>query len=176
MAKTPIVRSVMKKASRTFRVDDEMADCMSRLARSAFAAMPVIDADGFVVGLLTEKDVLRTIIDWAYEQRAGGPVGNYMSTLEVIVTSDMDLLTAARAFLEVNFSCLPVMDGDRLVGRLTRHDTLKGIEKWATEINKERASRLTQTSGHERPSAMGEIQKVASSHTREQMSQIFRKH
>ena len=55
------------------------------------------------------------------------------------MTPDMDLLTAARAFLEVNFSCLPVMDGDSLVGRVTRHETLKGIEKWATEINKERA-------------------------------------
>lgn len=176
MAKTPIVRNVMKKATRTFKVNDDMADCMSKLARSSFAAIPVVDEDGLVVGLLSEKDVMRTIIDWAYDQRAGGPVGNYMSSLEVIVTPDMDLLTAARAFLEVNFSCLPVMDGERLVGRLTRHDTLKGIEKWATEINKERASRLTQTSPHERPSAMGEIQKVAASHTREQLSQIFRKH
>lgn len=176
MAKTPIVRHVMKKAARTFGIDDDMADSMSKLARLSFAAIPVMDADGYVVGMLTEKDVLRTIIDWAYDQRAGGPVGNYMSPLEVIVTPDMDLLTAARAFLECNFSCLPVMDQDRLVGRLTRHDCLKGIEKWATEINKERASRLTQASGHERPSAMGEIQKVAASHTREQMEQIFRRH
>ena len=176
MAKTPIVRNVMKKASRTFNVNDDMADCMSKLARSSFAAMPVVDDDGYVVGLLSEKDVLRTIIDWAYDQRAGGPVGNYLSPLEVMVTSDMDLLKAARAFLECNFSCLPVMEGERLVGRLTRHDTLKGIEKWATEINKERAGRLREVSGHERPSAIDEIQKVAASHTREQLSQIFRNH
>ena len=176
MAKTPIVRSFMKKASRTFRVDDSMADCMSALARSSFAAIPVNDERGYVVGLLSEKDVLRTIIEWAYDERAGGAVGDYMSSLEVIVTPDMDLLTAARAFLECNFSCLPVMEGERLVGRITRHDVLKGIERWATEINKERAGRMTKTSGHERPSAMGEIQKVAASHTREQMSQIFRKH
>lgn len=176
MAKTPIVRSFMKKASRTFRVDDDMAECMSALARSSFTAVPVVDRQGQVAGMLSEKDVIRTVIQWAYDQRAGGEVENYMSTLEVNVTPDMDLLTAARAFLECNFSCLPVMDGDKLVGRLTRHDCLKGIEKWATEINKERSGRLTKTSGPERPSAMGEIQKVASSHSREQLSQIFRKH
>ena len=176
MAKTPIVRNFMKKSSRRFRVDDDMADAMGVLARSSFAAIPVLDSDGLVVGLLTEKDVVRTIIQWAYDQRAGGPVGNYMSTLEVMVTPDMDLLTAARAFLECNFSCLPVLDNDRLVGRLVRHDVLKGIEKWATEINKERQGRLTTTSGHERPSAIEEIQKVASSHSRKQLSQIFRKH
>jgi predicted transcriptional regulator len=176
MATTPIVRTIMKKASKPFRVNEEMAPCMSVLARSSFPAMPVIDDECQVVGVLTEKDVLRTIIDWAYDQRAGGPVGNYMSRLEVLVTPEMDLLTAARAFLECDFACLPVLEGDRLVGRVTRHDVLKGMEKWATEINKERATRLKQTSPHERPSAMEEIQKVAASHTPEQMSQIFRRH
>jgi predicted transcriptional regulator len=166
----------MKKASKPFHVNEEMAPCMSVLARSSFPAMPVIDDECQVVGVLTEKDVLRTIIDWAYDQRAGGPVGNYMSRLEVLVTPEMDLLTAARAFLECDFACLPVLEGDRLVGRVTRHDVLKGMEKWATEINKERATRLKQTSPHERPSAMEEIQKVAASHTPEQMSQIFRRH
>lgn len=166
----------MKKASKPFHVNEEMAPCMSVLARSSFPAMPVIDDECQVVGVLTEKDVLRTIIDWAYDQRAGGPVGNYMSRLEILVTPDMDLLTAARAFLECDFACLPVLEGDRLVGRVTRHDVLKGMEKWATEINKERATRLKQTSPHERPSAMEEIQKVAASHTPEQMSQIFRRH
>lgn len=176
MATTPFVRNIMKKASKTFRVDEEMAPCMSVLARSSFAAVPVVDEEGHVVGVLSEKDVLHTIIDWAYDQRAGGPVGNYMSRLEVMVTPDMDLLTAARAFLECNFSCLPVLEDDRLVGRVTRHDVLKGMEKWATEINRERASRLKQGSPHERPSAMEEIQKVAASHSREQMMQIFRRH
>ena len=175
MAKTPIVKKFMKKASRTFHEDEEMAPCMSVLARSSFAAIPIVNDDNEVVGMLTEKDVMRTVINWAYDQRAGGSVGNYMSSLEVIVTPEMDLLTAARAFMECNFSCLPVMDEDRLVGRITRHDVLRGLEKWATEINKERAGRLTKTPGHERPSAMEEIQKVASSHSREQLSQIFRK-
>ncbi|MCG6950496.1 MAG: CBS domain-containing protein [Acidobacteria bacterium] len=176
MAKTPIVRKYMKKASKTFRENEEMAPCMSILARSSFAAIPVVNDDGEVVGLLTEKDVIRTIINWAYDQRAGGNVGEYLSPLEVIVTPEMDLLTAARAFLECDFACLPVLDEDRLVGRITRHDVLCGLEKWATEINRERAGRLTKTPDHERPSAMGEIQKVAASHTREQLSQIFRKH
>jgi CBS domain-containing protein len=175
MAKTPIVKKYMKRPARTFHEDEEMAACMSVLARSSFAAIPVVNDDNEVVGLLTEKDVIRTVINWAYDQRAGGSVGNYMSPLEVMVTPEMDLLTAARAFMECNFSCLPVLDGDVLVGRLTRHDVLRGLEKWATDINKERAGRLTKTPDHERPSAIDEIQKVAASHSKEQLSQIFRK-
>jgi CBS domain-containing protein len=110
MAKTPIVKKYMKKASRTFREEEEMAPCMSILARSSFPSIPVVNEDDEVVGLLTEKDVIRTVINWAYDQRAGGKVGEYMSPLEVMVTPDMDLLRAARAFLECHFSCLPVID------------------------------------------------------------------
>jgi len=176
MAKTPTVRDYMKKGSRTFHKDEKMSACMTALARSTFAAIPVVDDDGQVVGLLSEKDVLRTIIHWAYDQRAGGTVGDYVSPLTVKVTADMDLLTAARAFLACHFMCLPVMEDDVLVGRLTRHDVLRGIDKWATEINKERASRLNKTPEHERPTAIEELQKVASSHSRAQLSQVFRKH
>jgi CBS domain-containing protein len=175
MAKTPIVKKYMKKPSRTFREDEDMAPCMSILARSSFPAIPVVNEDDEVVGLLTEKDVIRTVINWAYDQRAGGSVGDYMSPLEVMVTPQMDLLTAARAFLECNFSCLPVMDGDKLVGRITRHDVLFFNETATTEIYTERAGRLTKTPDHERPSAMEEIQRVAASHSREQLSQIFKK-
>jgi Mg/Co/Ni transporter MgtE len=175
MAKTPTVRDYMKKASKTFHQDDRMATCMSVLARSSFAAIPVVDDDGRVIGLLSEKDALRTIISWAYEQRAGGNVRNYVSPLKVLVTPDMDLLTAARAFLECNFMCLPVLDGDMLVGRIIRHDVLKGLDKWAAAIHKERADRLTKTPECECPTAVGDIQKAASTHTREQLTQLFRK-
>ncbi|MBD3871420.1 MAG: hypothetical protein IFK91_00690, partial [Acidobacteria bacterium] len=48
--------------------------------------------------------------------------------------------------------------------------------KWATEINKERERRLNAAPGHERPTAIEELQKIASSHSRDELSQIFRKH
>ncbi len=56
-----------------------------------------------VVGMLTEKDCLRIVSQWAYEGVSGGTVGDHMSDLEVRITPDMDLLNAARAFLGVQF-------------------------------------------------------------------------
>jgi predicted transcriptional regulator len=153
-----------------------MSDCMGVLSQSTFPAIPVLDDDGMVMGVLCEKDVLQTIINWAYDQRAGGTVRNYVSPLEVRVTPEMDLLTAARAFLACEFSCLPVMDDEVLVGRINRHDVLRGIDKWAAQINKERADRMSKKPEHERPRAIDELQRIAASHTREQLSQVFRKH
>lgn len=176
MAKTPIVEYSMGRSTRSFSTDDPMKEAMRDLARSPFPALPVIDDFGRVVGVLTEKDCLRTVSQWAYEGVSGGTVGDHMSDLDVLITPDMDLLTAARAFLECNFSCLPVTDNDRLAGFIHRHDVLKGIDRWANAIDRERELRLKTTSGHERPSAIQRMQEVAGSHTREQLSQVFKNH
>jgi CBS domain-containing protein len=176
MAKTPTVRFVMGKSTRSFRADAPMSEAMHNLARSPFPALPVVDERDRVVGVLSEKDCLRTVSQWAYENISGGTVGDHMSELDVRVTPDMDLLTAARAFLECNFSCLPVTDNEVLVGFVHRHDVLKGIDRWATAIDRERELRLTTTSGHERPTAIQHMQRVAGSHTRDQLSQVFKKH
>jgi len=176
MAKTPIVRDVMGRSTRAFKIADPMKEAMHDLARSPFPAMPVVDDLGVVVGELTEKDCLRTVSQWAYEGISGGTVADHMSDLEVRVTPEMDLLNAARAFLECNFSSLPVTEDDRLVGFIHRHNVLKGIDRWATAIDRERELRLKTTSGHERPSSIQQMQQVAASHSKEQMSQVFKKH
>jgi predicted transcriptional regulator len=151
-----------------------MKEAMHALARSPFPALPVVDELGNVVGVLSEKDCLRTLSQWAYEGISGGTVGDHMSQLEVRITPEMDLLTAARAFLETNFSCLPVTDNDRLAGFLHRHDLLKGIDRWATAIDRERELRIKSTSGHERPTAIQHMQRIAASHTKEQLAQVFK--
>jgi len=176
MAKTPTVRDVMGRSTRSFGLREPMDRAMHDLARSPFSALPVVDDDHRVVGVLSEKDCLRTVSQWTYEGISGGTVGDHMSPLEVRITPDMDLLAATRAFLETNFSSLPVTEDDRLTGFICRHDVLKGIDRWATAIDRERELRLTTTSGHERPTAIQQMQKVASSHTREQLTQVFRKH
>jgi len=165
----------MRKLGRTFEINLPMPEAAGIVARSPVAAVPVVDDNGEVVGLLTEKDCLRAVGRWAYEGISGGVVGDYMSDYTVRLTPQMDLLSASLAFVETNFACLPVMDGDRLVGRLRRHELLTALERWAAEINKELADRVTATSGHQRPSAIPHMLKVVGSHTRSQISQIFRK-
>jgi CBS domain-containing protein len=175
MLEFPTVRDVMTKPRLTVAMDQPMPEAVGIIARSPVTAVPVVDANGQVVGLLSEKDCLRAVSRWAYEGISGGVVADYMSELNVRLTPGMDLLSAATGFVECNFACLPVIDGDQLVGRLVRHDLLTAIEGWAACINRELAVRATAAPGHERPSAIPHMLKVVSSHTREQISQVFKK-
>ncbi len=171
----PTVRDVMKRPMKAFNTEQSMPEATGIIARSPAAAVPVVDENGEVVGLLTEKDCLRAVGRWAYEGISGGVVGDYMSELTVRLTPQMDLLSASLVFVECNFSCLPVMEGEQLVGRLERHALLLSLESWAAEINQELTDRVTATSEHERPSAIPHMLKVVGTATREQISQIFRR-
>lgn len=174
MATIPTVRQWMEKPPDTFRPSDDMRRAVNFLSKSNQSALPVIGDDNQLVGLLTEKDALRTIAAWTYDGVAGGTVGDYMSPLQIRLSPDMDLLTALRAFLECNFDCLPVSQGDRLVGCLSRDDVLTGMVAWATAIDDDRDKRLTSPSEIKRPSNIEEMQRVAASHTPDQLAQIFR--
>ncbi|MCP4202680.1 MAG: CBS domain-containing protein [bacterium] len=168
----PRVREWMEGPTETFGEGDSMRQAVNWLAKESTAAAPVVDSQGRVVGLLTEKDALRTIAHWTYDRVAGGTVGDHMSPLRVRLAPDMDLLTAVRAFLECNFACLPVIEDERYVGQMTRDRLLQGMVAWATAIDAEQDERQAPQSV-ERPSSIEEMQRVAASHTPDQLARIF---
>lgn len=176
MVEVPTVRKCMKSAKRSLKVTDDMLQAMRVLIGEHFPAIPVVDDDNRVVGILSEKNCLQTICRWANEQVAGGTVGDHMSPLLHTVNADMDLLAAAAEFISCNFVSLPVVvEEDLLVGAISRQDVLTGIRDWHRAQDKELERLHAAKSGHERPSTIAEMQRTMGSHTREQVASIFRK-
>jgi CBS domain-containing protein len=80
----------------------------------------VIMADQQVVGILTERDILRTVATG--KEISNVQVGDVM-TQEVITTSpDTPVRDAARTMAQHWIRHLPVVDGGRLVGILSQRD------------------------------------------------------
>ena len=174
MAHVPTVSEWMDKPPKTFRPTDDMRQAVNLLSKLETSSLPVVNDNGNMVGLLTKKDALRTIAAWSYEGIAGGTVADYMSPLRIQISPDVDLLAALRAFLECNFDCLPVTESRQLVGSLSRDKVLKGMVAWAATIDKDRDKKFSTPSEIERPSNIEEMQRVAASHTPDQLAEIFR--
>jgi CBS domain-containing protein len=88
--------------------------------------MPVRDASGRIVGLFSERDIVR-----AFSQRGAEVgrllVGDLMAT-KLIVCAPVDTMVTARKLMKANrIRHLPVMEGDRLVGQLSISDVLEVI-------------------------------------------------
>lgn len=174
MVEVPTVRKCMKPTKKVLKANDDMRTAMQLLIGEHFSTIPVVDDQKHVVGILSEKDCLRTICRWANEQIAGGSVGDHMSPVTHTVKPDMDLLATAAEFLACNFVSLPVVEGGRLVGDISRQDVLTGVRDWHQAQDEELERLHAAKSGHERPSTIAEMQRTLGSHTREQLASIFK--
>ncbi len=92
--------------------------------------VPVLDDERKIVGMLTEKDCLRLIIDSAYNNLPyeDKRVSDYMSPVVKTISVDSDILDVANEFLTTNFRKFPVVnEHGRLMGQVSRRDILKAI-------------------------------------------------
>ena len=85
--------------------------------------LPVMGGDA-LVGVLSERDILRRYSDIGHFAAAGEKAGAVMSSPPVTVGPNEGVDAAIKLVAEHALGCLPVVDGGRLVGIVTRRDLL----------------------------------------------------
>lgn len=131
--KTRTVRDVMSVEVTTLDVNDnlEIADDVMRLGR--IRHMPVLDADGSLVGILSQRDLFRSALarslgygEHAQRKLLGSLfVKDVMSNDPLTTSPDTPLSDAARIFCDRKIGCLPVVEHEKLVGILTETDFVR---------------------------------------------------
>ncbi len=101
---------------------------VSLLMKRDISGAPVLDQHGTVVGILTEKDCLRSIFRACYHQEPEGIVADYMNQPVQTIDAEMEVLGVIEKFLEGPFRRFPVLEGTRLVGQISRRDILSTVE------------------------------------------------
>lgn len=102
-------------------------EAVALLARRQASAAPVIDEAGGLVGILTEKDCFRPMLNASYYQQWDGSVADFMSRGVVTLPPDLDFVSAAEEFLARSHRAYPVMRDGEIVGLLHRSDLLAAI-------------------------------------------------
>ena len=131
----------------TVRVSDPLGTAIEQLVETGLPALPVCGDDGELVGVFGERDVITAVLpgyvgelsssrflsaalDDALEHRpecVRDPVSKYMTTEHVEVPADFSYAQLAETFLHHRVSVLPVVDGRRVVGAVTRRDYVKAL-------------------------------------------------
>lgn len=121
------VKDYMARRLITLEPDTEILQAVQKLIKNDIAAAPVVDKEGALVGILTEKDCMRVVLNACYHSEYGGTVADLM-TNEVEAMGPEDSITdAARRFLDKRFHRYPVLDNGRLVGLISRRDLLRAL-------------------------------------------------
>ena len=110
-----------------------LAEVRDVMHLEGFRHVPVVDAEGVLVGLMTHRDLLRHVVaDKAdvplsarRDRLEGIRVGDYMIDEVATTEPSTPIQEAAQLMAEEKYGCLPVVDGMRLVGILTAYDFVR---------------------------------------------------
>ncbi|QCO55226.1 CBS domain-containing protein [Pseudorhodobacter turbinis] len=94
------------------------------LLQEQATAAAVIDDSGILRGILSQKDCFRPALNAGYYQEWKGAVGDFMTPNAMTLSVSLDIISAAKAFLEHSYRLFPVVDGEEFVGMLGRSDVL----------------------------------------------------
>ena len=140
------VREVMNTAPVTIAEDATIAIAVELVASGANDLM-VLAADGSFVGVLAEGDILRRAlpdreeilaaggtVEGAYRvflrrgaELGGEPIAPLVIRRPVLVGADDHVGKIATILVERHMRTLAVVDGDRLVGSISRADVCRGL-------------------------------------------------
>ncbi|WHT23358.1 CBS domain-containing protein [Crossiella sp. CA-258035] len=117
------------------------------LARLGCAAVPVVDEDGRLVGVLSEADVLRCRLDGEPPPRRDRRVAEAMTTEVVVTAPGAELTEVARTLVEGRLRSLPVLNGRVVVGVISRRDLIRALVRADAVIAEEVRHRLADLPG-----------------------------
>jgi CBS domain-containing protein len=115
----------------------DLATAAKLLSRHRIGALVVLDTEERLVGILSERDIVRAMAD-SGSAVLQSPVAQVM-TRSVSTCEVNDPITAVMdQMLRGKFRHMPVLDQDRLIGLVSIGDTLK----WQIESIREQVHRL----------------------------------
>lgn len=125
------VAELMRTDVKTVDIDATVGDAIATLADVHVSALPVTDARGQVVGVLSTTDILGALSETTEpevrEQLFEEPVRDLMTSRSRVIAPDADILAAAREMLYLDVHRLFVEDEGRLVGVISQTDIVAAV-------------------------------------------------
>ncbi|HEB90615.1 MAG TPA: CBS domain-containing protein [Deltaproteobacteria bacterium] len=125
-------RDLMTTNLLVFHPEQTLLEAIEGLTRHRVSGAPVVDDSGRLVGTLSELDCLRMLASdefYLQQQEEGARVSQYMSKVVRTIEPDLGIYAMSHYFLTLATRRLPVVEKGRLVGQVSRHDVLRGMEE-----------------------------------------------
>ncbi len=132
------VRELMTERPRTVGPEAPLRSAVLEMLRAGVGGLPVVDEANRVIGMLSERELLRDLLSH-YLPRAGGAIApqppsaarrtvrDIMTRQVLCVAPEQPLAEVASLMLNKDVDRVPVVKDDRLVGFLTRGDIVRKL-------------------------------------------------
>lgn len=121
----PTARDLMSSPVRTIRPETTIAEAQRILLRYGHSGLSVVDATANLVGIISRRD-----LDIALHHGfSHAPVKGYMTKLVKTITPDTTMPQIEALMVTYDIGRLPVIEGNNLVGIVTRTDILRELHQ-----------------------------------------------
>lgn len=137
------VREVMTVSPLTVDPEAPVQTAVEVMRERGLRHLPVVDGNGRLVGVLSDRDLRSAVFGPAVAEylpasRSGRlramardlddvRVGYVMTRNVVTIVPQAPVAQAAAVMADARIGCLPVVDGERLVGIVTERDVLRAV-------------------------------------------------
>jgi len=132
------VRDIMTDRPKTIAPDTVLKEAAREMVRLGVGGLPVVDGDGLVVGMLGERELLRSLSGYLQGGRVDGPrapglpaarptVRDAMTRQVLCVSPDEAIADVSSMMTNKDVDRVPVVRDGRIVGMLTRGDIVRKL-------------------------------------------------
>jgi CBS domain-containing protein len=145
------VRDVMTRKPLTVKQDSTLKDALTLLSKNNITGCPVVDGGRNLVGVVGQTDIIKLVDVYGKVNKSGEflsfissfaknkslnikklhniKVKEFCNKNPVVIDHNDAVYDAARAMNRHDIERLPVLDGKKLVGIVTRTDLIRAFEK-----------------------------------------------
>ncbi|MGH2839710.1 MAG: CBS domain-containing protein [Solirubrobacteraceae bacterium] len=143
------IASTVRREVPLLRDDQRLRDAVAKILEADVPALPVVDSRGKLLGIFGEREFIGALfpgyltqlgyagfvprsLDEALQKRAAcadEPVRAYMNTDHIDVGEDFSDTQLAEIFLHHRVLIIPIVDGGRVTGIVTREDFFRALAR-----------------------------------------------
>lgn len=124
------VTDYMTRKLVTFSPGTSAVEAMNVLLEKRISGAPVVDDDGALIGMLSEVDLMKVVIQDSYYDENAGIVSDYMNAPPESIDAGMDIYSLAERFINEHRRRFPVLHNGKLVGQISRRDVLRAASEF----------------------------------------------
>lgn len=121
------VADYMSKHPVTVSPDTEVSSAFKKMLDHKITSVPVVDSHGKLVGIFSEKDGMKIVLESAYNQSMTGKVSEFMTAAPLVVDVEESLVDVAAKFQNSPIRSFPVFQDGAMVGMISRVDVLRAL-------------------------------------------------
>jgi CBS domain-containing protein len=132
MLKSVNLRDYMTKDPVTFLPDTNIITVIHELLVYRISGATVVDVENHILGVISQGDCLKAILDGTYHGYSNGSVGEVMTTDVDTVSPDLDIIDVAQALLANKRARLPVVEDGIFIGQISIRSILRAVKDFDT--------------------------------------------